>query len=84
MKVSRYDVQLFFVPGELNSKMKAGEVLKKPELEKLLNISTSTAKELEEKHKPKHMSFEDAREAAWKKINLQKRHFGNCFFKIKN
>ena len=59
--------------------MNAGEALKKPELEKLLNISTTTAKELEEKHKPKHMSFEDAREAAWKRINLQKRHFGKYF-----
>ena len=67
-------IKHFLDAGEL--KIKATEDLRKPELEKLLNISTETAKLLEEKHKPKNISFEEAREAAWNKIELQKRHFG--------
>jgi len=49
--------------------------VKKPEIESLFNISSTTAKELQEKYKPTNISFEEAREAAWKSINLQKRHF---------
>ena len=70
----------FLDAGEL--KIKATEELRKPELEKLLNISTETAKLLEEKHKPKNISFEEAREAAWNKIELQKRHFGKNNYNI--
>lgn len=43
----------------------------RPTLKKMYNLDTS---DLQQKHLPKQMSFEDAREAAQKAYNLQRRH----------